>query len=174
MSPLHLIALLLALHVALSDLHARRVSNRALLAALSAGAIAMCTPWSGMPASTAALSALLGLAVLLPFYRLGWMGAGDVKFFATLGFLLGWPSLLPIWIVASLLAGAHAVAVLATRRNEAWAPARAFQRRGWLPAQAVRAGTRMASRDRTGAPYATFLAIGAVVLLLAPEVFRHG
>jgi Flp pilus assembly protein protease CpaA len=49
--------------------------------------------------------AALGLLALLPFYALRWMGAGDVKFFAVLGLMLGWQALLPVWLVASLAAG---------------------------------------------------------------------
>lgn len=174
MSLLHLIALLLALHVALSDLHARRVSNRALLVALCAGAIALGTPWTGLPVSAALIGGLLGLAALLPFHLMGWMGAGDVKFFAILGFLLGWQSLLPIWVLASLLAGIHAVAILLARRV---GPPAIVSLSHWPPLSTARTWWRQASaarQGRRGAPYAAFLSVGTGVLLLVPGVFDHG
>ncbi|MEM4990359.1 A24 family peptidase [Collimonas sp. H4R21] len=57
----------------------------------------------------------VGLAFFLPLYALRAMAAGDVKFFAVLGFLLGPGALLPAFLIASLIAGAHAAVMYASR-----------------------------------------------------------
>jgi len=164
-----LVALLLGIRVAISDLYARRVPNLWLGSALGMSAAWMLLVWLRGQAEfplAALLGLVAGLVVLMPFYLVRWMGAGDVKYFATIGFLLGWQALLPVWIVASLLAGGHAVAVLfaggmlnrvpalqmASRRlcihfeNRTW----------WHRLQSARAGRR-------GIPYAAYLAVGTFV-----------
>ena len=60
--------------------------------------------------------ACAGFGFLLIFYVAGLMGAGDVKFAGALGLWVGLQPQLPIWIGASLLAGAHAVLWLALQR----------------------------------------------------------
>jgi len=112
------IAVMLGLQVVCTDLYARRVPNRGLLAAAVAGSVAMLMlpgVSTGLPEAMAGL--LLGLVVLLPFHLVGWMGAGDVKLFSVLGLLLGGNALLPLWTIASLLAGAHAVISIAARNG---------------------------------------------------------
>lgn len=70
-----------------------------------------------LTAEQALTAAAGGFVALLAFYAMGLMGAGDVKFAAALGLWLGpWP-LLWVWVSASLLAGAHALALLAWRRH---------------------------------------------------------
>ena len=59
-----------------------------------------------------------GLAISLPFHLLGRMGAGDVKMLAVLGAWIG-PLLLPVWLIASLSQGLHALARLALRSRPA-------------------------------------------------------
>lgn len=109
---------------------------------------------------------------LLPFHALGWMGAGDVKFFALLGFLLGAKALLPIWIIGSLIAGAHSALILLSRH--------------WL-SQAIPAwgvtqirfsnstlGQHMlaARQGRKGLPYAAWLGVGALVVIFNPALMH--
>jgi prepilin peptidase CpaA len=59
--------------------------------------------------SEAGLGAAVGFGFLLLFYATGLMGAGDVKFAGALGLWVGLSDLIPIWVVASLLAFAHSV-----------------------------------------------------------------
>ncbi|MGN6739717.1 prepilin peptidase [Dyella sp.] len=143
--------LLLALMLGTVLLAADRLTNP--------GAVASWSTWTHLAGLAAALIALL------PFYALGWMGAGDVKFYATLGFLLGMEALLPIWIISALLGGMQLVAGLLWRwglrhvagsmhmRMAASAPAR------WL--QSGRQG-------RPGTPFASYLALGALTFIAAP------
>ncbi|MGE8240952.1 MAG: prepilin peptidase, partial [Stenotrophomonas indicatrix] len=93
MTLLGLLAMGVCLRIAISDLYARRVPNTWLLAAC---AIAVPLIIAGQFNATRTawaphlLGAVVGLLALLPFYAVRWMGAGDVKFFAVLGLLLGW------------------------------------------------------------------------------------
>ncbi|WP_434027608.1 A24 family peptidase [[Pseudomonas] boreopolis] len=157
---------LLCVQVALSDLYSRRVSNGVLLAALLTGAIAIGLQ-NGSPSPLQALVGLLCGLVLLPFYAFGLMGAGDVKFFGTLGFLLGYQPMLPIWIGASLLAGLHAVVVLSVPRLVEFLPVplrttiEYSQRR--LDEAPLHRRMMEARQGRKGIPYAAYLAFSAMI-----------
>lgn len=67
----------------------------------------------GAPPLDGLLAALVALVVLWPAYRLGWMGAGDVKFLATIGWLGGHQVLLAIFLAGAVLGGLLALASLA-------------------------------------------------------------
>jgi prepilin peptidase CpaA len=81
------------------DLLAHRIPNRLTGSLLCAGfALQFAfSGWSGL--AQAALGGVVGLAMLLPFYLLRAMGAGDVKLLAAMGTLLG-----PQW---ALVAGIY-------------------------------------------------------------------
>ena len=167
----YLTAMLLGAQVAISDLIARRVSNRVLLAVLACAA-AMQLLQIGSPPSFAdcLLGGALGLGVLLPFYAMGWMGAGDVKLFAVIGVLLGSNVLLPVWIIASLAAGGHAFLVVAWS-SAAWSAPPPLLR----AMQSLRSSTlyldwqmdlRSARRGRRGIPYAAYLGLALIAVVL--------
>jgi len=163
------LACVLCVQVAASDLYARRVSNRWLLAALAV--LVGILLWRGAEAAQwrAAGMGLLCAAALLPCYAIGWMGAGDVKFFALLGALFGPHGLLPIWIIASLLAGMHAVAVMTSPALKTWMPLplrfavenSQSRLQAWPPHQRMLA----ARRGRQGIPYAAYLAAAALACI---------
>lgn len=169
MSLLPVLAVVLCTQVAISDLWARRVSNRWLLCVSMAALGGLLWMWAvrGAPFPGMHLAgAMVGLATLLPFYALGWMGAGDVKYFAVLGLLLGLPALLPIWVASSLLAGAHAGCVLlapglrtALPLRVQWLHARAQQQ--WQARPFVRQ-IHASRQGRAGIPYAAYLAFSTV------------
>ncbi|HYQ21847.1 A24 family peptidase [Stenotrophomonas sp.] len=178
MTVLGLLAIGVCLRIAISDLYARRVPNTWLLAAcvlavplLLAGQFqAPPLPW---PAHL--LGLLIGLAALLPFHVIGWMGAGDVKFFAVLGLLLGWHALLPVWVIASLAAGVHAVVALGSRQLTTLLPMRLQLQVNrasahWQAHPAAR-GVQAARQGRHGIPYAAYLAVAAIGWVL---VTTHG
>lgn len=149
--------------IAISDAYQRRVPNALLLCALVLGMVLFCTEWAlGLagPPWSSLLGLLVGLLVLLPFYALHWMGAGDVKLFATLGFLLGFRALLPIWIIASILAGLHAAYVLVSNYRLRHAT------QGMHDADELHA--HIVTRTRRGTPYAAFLSTGALITLFNP------
>lgn len=167
MTLLGLLAIGLCLRVAISDLYARRVPNAWLLAAcVLALAVLLGSRLTDAPQPLAVhlLGAVIGLVALLPFHLLRMMGAGDVKFFAALGLLLGWQALLPIWITASLAAGVHAAVAMAARVLAPRLPA-PLQAQHWQAHPALR-GMQQARQGRVGAPYATYLALAAIAWLL--------
>jgi prepilin peptidase CpaA len=168
--PLSFLAVSISALVIAYDFHARRVPN-----GLLAIAIALATLWQvggmvlGTPAipsiGTALFGLVIGLVTMLPFYAIRWMGAGDVKFFATLGFLLGAKALLPIWVIGSLLCGVHACAVLALRAAPRWAPQVAVWQDS-VQASAWYQRILAPRQGRQGLPYAAYLGIGTLVQVL--------
>ncbi|MGR3907739.1 prepilin peptidase [Burkholderia sp. SR8] len=139
--------------VALGDIRDRRIPN-----SLSVGGFVFALLFAGHnPFGISIYQALMGAAIgcigLFPFFLLRVMGAADVKVFAVLGAWCGAYGLLWLWIVASLLAFAHAGALLAATSTPISA---LWQRR--LPTMAI-------SRFRAS-PYAAFLVIPAALWLV--------
>jgi prepilin peptidase CpaA len=99
-----LLLILLAL-ASLTDIREHRIPNgipaSLLLAALVLG-VASDGPWGGL---RAAGGGAVGLLVLLPFYLLGGMAAGDVKLMTGAGALLGGPAAALFAAAATLLIG---------------------------------------------------------------------
>jgi Flp pilus assembly protein protease CpaA len=85
-----ILALLLIAAIAVaSDIRTRRIPNALTLGGAVAG-LSLQTIAGGLPgllSSTAGLAA--GIAILLPFYLLRGMGAGDVKLMGTVGSFIG-------------------------------------------------------------------------------------
>lgn len=177
LAPLPALAAVLSVLVAASDLYARRVPNRWLLAALAVGACLAASDWlagrTGAPWPQL-LGLLAGFAALLPFHLIGWMGAGDVKFFATLGFLLGAPALLPIGIAGSLLGGVHALASPLARRWCTLALPGWTLVQAWPAPPAADASPAARRRARPGLPYAAYLAAGALLVVFVPGLAQGG
>lgn len=96
----------LLLRLMWTDLTRRCISNVDVLLLMVLGACAAVADVSPLQVALfeAASGATVAFAVLLPFYLLRWMGAGDVKLGAALGVWLGLPLLLPVWVVSVGLA----------------------------------------------------------------------
>lgn len=171
------LAVALSALVALSDLYARRVPNAWLAAALLVAIAATGLPWimGTEPSTWPSLPGFaVGLVTMLPFYAMRWMGAGDVKFFATLGFLLGVRALLPIWVVACLLTGLHAFVALVLRMPRlAYAPGMVTTRQQ-LHAMPFWRRMLLARQGRSGQPHATYLSIATMVVVMHPELMQWG
>ena len=168
--------LLWLIAIAAMDLRLRKVRNWMVLLGLATGLAAL---FSAHPFQISLWRGLTGMlvafAALLPFYALRWMGAGDVKFAAVIGLWFGLsPNLLFIWLGGSLLAGLHGLAVVSWRVLCAspWA--------GWLQARLpLPLGSALAAMPSTPAapsgkqsirrsiPYAGYLAIAAICMLLS-------
>ncbi|BET10334.1 A24 family peptidase [Pandoraea sputorum] len=152
---------LLCVPIVLTDLIARRIPNIWLLCVAAPALVWIASQaWHTGPRVlwVHGLGALLGLIVLLPFWWRGVMAAGDVKLFAVIGLVAGYPALLPVWCLASVATGVHALVVLAGRMKwlarwrERWMASNVWQRiLQW------RAG-------RVGLPYGAYLAAAALVV----------
>lgn len=160
---------LLAVLVIAYDLYARRVPNRLLLITLLVAAAFYAAPTVTDDPSVGQglLGFIAGLGLLLPFYLLHWMGAGDVKFMGVLGFLLGPKAVIFIWLTSCITLVVHTVCLgfcrLAIKHFA-------------LPHHPVtlvindlsnRADSRMTSarKGRVGMPYAAHLALAALIYL---------
>jgi prepilin peptidase CpaA len=115
---------------------------------------------------------LIGLAVFLPLHVLHWMGAGDVKLFAVLGFLLGAKALLPIWIIASSIAGINAVLVLLSRHALLRTVPGWGSTQHWLSTSTFGQRVTAARQGRKGLPYAAWLGVGALITISNPELMH--
>ena len=105
--------LLLVTAAAIKDLESRRIPNRLLLAGLSGALVLHLLSPHPLDALLAALGGFsLGLAVLLPFYFLRGMAAGDVKMMATVGAFTGAGDALHIVIVAWCVGGVMALLII--------------------------------------------------------------
>ncbi|WP_329742415.1 prepilin peptidase [Dyella sp. A6] len=173
---LPLLAACLSVAIIASDLYARRVPNGWLLAALGLGVLMLAISWlrggtGPWPGLTALTGLVIGLLAMLPLYMFGWMGAGDVKFFAVLGFLLGARALLPVWIIASLLAGMQATAILLSRQRLWPLPGMATAQHR-LATSALGRHISKVRKGRNGLPYAAWLGVGALATVAAPALAR--
>jgi prepilin peptidase CpaA len=129
-----------------TDVRARRIPNALVLAVLVAGLAraALAAGWGPAllldptaPVPTAALLAgVVGLAIGLPLYALGLMGAGDVKLFAAAAVWLGPAGLARACWWTAIAGGVLALAWVAAsplRRAPAPSAGRARVRAGALP-----------------------------------------
>ncbi|MGE5469494.1 MAG: prepilin peptidase [Bacteroidota bacterium] len=135
--------------LAYEDWRWRRLPNGLLLGGVAFGALHClavgATPFGAAPAE-AGLAALLGLLAFLPFYALGWMGAGDVKLLAVIGCLGGLQILLVVVLLGSLLAGFLALLILLP------------------PCQSLMSDASLAPRLRARLPFGAGLAMVVVAL----------
>jgi len=146
------------LAVAAYDFSSRRVPNWLILAGIVVQAFYIFLKptggWLTINWHDALAGLSLALIIFFPFWRFRAMGAGDVKFFAALGFIAGFPGLLTAVLVGSVLLGIHAVVMVFAL--------------GW---QRSTAHWNPSTQHRTGLPYAAYVAIGALVNVVA---WRNG
>ena len=106
----------LAASVALvTDMRSRRIPNWLTVSVLLAGLLVnlLANGFDGLLSALA--GAALGFALLIPFYALRAMGAGDVKLRAALGAVLGPQVLLGTAAGAALVGGLMSLIILARR-----------------------------------------------------------
>ena len=100
-TPHESVAVAVALVASVFDVRARRIPNVLTFGAAAAALVASVATAGAAGAGTSAAGWLLALAIWLPIYALGGMGAGDVKLMAAIGAWLG-----PVGgLVAALYAG---------------------------------------------------------------------
>jgi prepilin peptidase CpaA len=161
-----LLFLSLCASVLLHDVVSRRVPNRIMLAALAVQAgflLVLGHGLEGLQPVQSLFGFAIGLAFFIPLYAFGAMGAGDVKFFAVLGLLLGPGALLPIWLIGSALAGVHAIVFYLGRDG----PLSPLLQYAALRVENNALFQRLAVRrnGRAGIPYAAYLALGAAAVM---------
>lgn len=173
--PLHVLVIAMCVLIIAGDLWERRVRNKWLLYALIFGAAWMIWRWAqdtAGPPWPAVLGLSIGLVVSLPFYVLRCMGAGDVKLFAVLGFLLGGKALLPIWIIASLLGGVHAAVVLLWRYWMRYVSPGLIRLQRYVEQSRLWQRILVARQGRKGLPYAAYMAMAALFTIYVPTLTR--
>jgi prepilin peptidase CpaA len=114
--------LVLVSAAARADVRTRKIPNRLTFPALLLG-LAVHLAFGGGAGLLASLAGMSVAAVLLPGWRLGWMGAGDVKLMAAAGAWLTFPHAV-VALLASLVAGGVIAALVAMRRGVLWAALR--------------------------------------------------
>jgi len=113
-----LVVLLLAACV--SDLRTRRIPNLLVLVTAVAGTVVAVATQALIPGLIQAGGGLgTGLIVWLPFYALGMLGAGDVKFFAAASTFLGAQSAIEASLYTALYGGVLAFAYMIARSGVA-------------------------------------------------------
>ena len=90
------------------DLTVRRIPNWIIAFGLMDGFLLNGTQGL-VPFTHSLLGFIVGIAVFIVPFALGWMGAGDVKYFAVVGALLGVGSLPRVLFYSILVAGVFAV-----------------------------------------------------------------
>jgi len=111
-----IILLLLAvvlIMASITDLRSHRISNKLTYSTMIFGLVfsSLTSGLAGLLQSVSGLS--LGLALLIGFYLLGGMGAGDVKLMAAVGSLLGPQGVFAAFLGTALAGGIYALLVLA-------------------------------------------------------------
>jgi prepilin peptidase CpaA len=153
-----LIPVAVATTAAACDVRWRRIPNWLTLSAFVAGVLlhVLRAGVGGVPLALG--GAALGLCILLPFYFVHAMGAGDVKLLASIGALVGPQALVSVAIYAAVVGGAISVVMLA--------------RRGRLQLSLAEIMTRPTQLTRSGAtaPYSVAIACGVYMSMLLPSV----
>lgn len=100
------------------DCRERRVPNWLVLSGLAFAALALSTDRHPFELAWwhASAAALATFAFFLIFYAMKVMGAGDVKFAGVLALWVGLMPLAIIWLMASALAGLHALLFILSKR----------------------------------------------------------
>jgi len=146
------------------DVLFRRVPNQLILLGLTMHVAVLLWTGTGMEGVDIARSMLggaVGLALFVPLYAMKAMGAGDVKYFSLLGFLLGPHYLIPLWLISSLCAGVHAVLVYLSPLYLLAIPG-VRQLMDRVAANDMYRCMLQKREGRKGIPYAAYLSLAAV------------
>jgi prepilin peptidase CpaA len=154
--PAMLVFPLLMAYAASSDLLTMRISNRVVL--LLVGGFFILALLAGFSLETIGLhvaAAAIVLAISFAFFSFGWIGGGDAKLIAATTLWLGFGTMLPYLVYASLLGGALTLSLLAVRR---WPLPLPLKQVVWID---------RLHDAKTGVPYG--IALAAAGLLVYPS-----
>lgn len=154
------------------DVRTRRIPNILVVGGALAGILLAVVFDGGSGLQRACLGGVLGLGLLLPFYALRAMGAGDVKLFAAIGVFLGPNQIFGAWL-ATLLAGgilAIAAAIVSGRLRQTASNLRLML---CLGATRLSGSSTISVADVQGIvsngsklPYSVAIALGTVAFLI--------
>jgi len=130
------------------DLSRRRIPNELVIVLLGAGVVAVAAT-SGMRGvlTVSVAGAVTGLIIWLPLWLIGFMGAGDVKFFVAAAVWLGPRATLGAAFVSAIAGGILGCAWVAIRR-------------------------RTKSGQASSLPYGVAMAVGLAVVVWIPMIMR--
>ena len=143
---------------AVIDVWTRRIPNWLTFGTLVLGVVINAWLHGFGGALTAIAGAGLGAAILLPFYLLRAMGAGDVKLLAALGALLGPSALLSVAVYGALVGGAMSLVILLARGRLVAGVGEVF------------IAHRLPHLSGATAPYGVAIAGGVYLSMLLPSV----
>ena len=109
------VALVIAFAACVTDLRSGRIPNVLTFSAAAIGLVAHAIAGGFDGALTSFAGLAVGLALFLPFFLLGGMGAGDVKLLAALGAWLGPGPVFALAVYTSLIGGVLAVVIAVGR-----------------------------------------------------------
>ena len=155
-----------------TDLWKFKVHNLLTLPLLFSGLIYHAVWGTGLANSL--LGVLCGSGILLLFYLMGGMGAGDVKLMAAIGAWLGIPYTFYVFVASSLVAALYALGLILVcgRVRETWVNLQiiwyrvaAFGR--YLGAEdQIEAEVTRADRRRRVIPFGAMVAVGVVAVIV--------
>ncbi|OXI78179.1 peptidase A24 [Burkholderia sp. AU33423] len=168
--PVPLCVTLLAVAAASTDIATRRIPNRLVLLGLAGALVAQCLLHGVVAGALGWLAgAATGFGMLLPFYVLRGMAAGDVKLMLAIGAWVGAEMTFYI-VLATFLAGgigAIAVALLRGRMRQMWANVHALIALRSRGASAEAAGGPVEIASVGTLPYGVAIAAGTLGMLFA-------
>ena len=138
------------------DLRYRRIPNLLIVSGLSAGLLLNVWQVGASGGGMALIGALAGFGMLLPFYMLRGVGAGDVKLLAALGAIVGPHALISIALYGAVVGGAMSLTALARQRQLS------------LAIGEILGQQRLPSSSGLKLPYGLAIASGVYLSLLVP------
>jgi prepilin peptidase CpaA len=161
----------LVLYAAFRDLRTRLIPNRIVLVLTVCGfgfSIATAPLLSGLMRGGGGL--MTGLLCWLPFYMVGWVGAGDVKLFSASGVWLGATRTMEAAVVAAIAGAALALTYVVWN----YGLRRAIET-AWFAASApaTLAGSADSGQSSRSLPYGVALAAGALVGAWMPDLLSR-
>jgi prepilin peptidase CpaA len=169
-SPKSWVVLGLAILIALGDLRHYRISNRSVVLTLCLGLAWSTSIHLGSGATLGLLGVFVGCALLLPFYAIGGLTAGDVKWLAALGAWYGPRGIVGLFVLSSILLGVFCVVGIVARRLSPLGSVRAGGSIQGFGGGKTQANTEIdeaySSQDRRLLliPYAVPVAIGVLMI----------
>jgi prepilin peptidase CpaA len=167
------VVLLASLVATMTDLKSFRIHNLLTLPLLVSGVIYHGIVEGATGLAGSFLGVVLGFGILVFFFVLGGVGAGDVKFLAGIGAWLGMPMTFYVFLTSSLAAGVYALVLMAWHGTgtEVWVRLKIVWQRVCAVGRHLGAEERVETelervdRRQRVIPFAAMVAIGLIILL---------